>query len=192
MSINFNFNTDNEPMKGSLLISNPMLVDRLFQRSVILICDRTDKGTTGFIVNKESSTDVVESIAELDQLKTKLYYGGPVDINRINTIHRNVKIDDKLHIRDDMFYSGNIYQLPSLHNIMQLSLNDIRFFLGYSSWIPNQLEFEIKRKSWIVINDYDPTFIFDTPPQEIWDKALELMGEKYRIFRNFPLDPSFN
>lgn len=192
MSINFDFTTNNEPLIGSLLISNPMLSDRMFQRSVILICDHTDKGTVGFIVNKLSLTDVSESVAELDQLDIKLHYGGPLDINGINTIHKNVDIDNKLHIKDDLYYSGNIYQLPSLNNIKRLSLNDIKFFLGYSSWIPNQLKFEIQNKSWIVINDYNSDFIFNTPANDMWDEALKLMGHQYKAFRNFPIDPSFN
>jgi putative AlgH/UPF0301 family transcriptional regulator len=47
-----------------------------------------------------------------------------------------------------------------------------RIFIGHAGWLPLQLDFEILRGGWVVV-DYDPALMFDTPPEKIWDKAAE-------------------
>ena len=42
----------NENYKGKLLISSPEIVDGIFDKSIILICEHDANGTIGFVVNK--------------------------------------------------------------------------------------------------------------------------------------------
>lgn len=192
MTINLDFTSDNKPVKGSLLISNPLLADRIFQRSVILICEHNENGTKGFIINKQSTTDVSESHMELDQIPAKLYYGGPVDTSKVNMIHKGISLDNSTRVVNDVYFDGDITQIPSLHNTMRLPLANINFFIGYSNWMPNQLQIELDRKNWIVLTNYHTDFIFNSNPNDMWTNALRLMGHNYKAFANFPIDPIFN
>lgn len=47
--------------------------------------------------------------------------------------------------------------------------------LGYSSWEPGQLENEIMENSWLTVKA-DPKLIFDTPLNERWKAAGNLLG----------------
>lgn len=181
------------PKKGTVLISNPELHDRIFHRSVIFLCEHDQEhGTIGFILNKKSMTEVAEALEMLDDIPEELYYGGPVDLNGVYILHRSDQILNSNHVQDDMYYGGDMKNLSSLYNTKQIMPNDIRFFLGYSSWIPNQLNFELQKKSWVIYEDVDSDLIFDTPPEELWKKMLYRMGDKYKVFANYPVNPSLN
>jgi putative transcriptional regulator len=47
--------------------------------------------------------------------------------------------------------------------------------LGYSSWGGGQLESELGANSWLTVAA-DPALIFDTPPDQRYEKALNLLG----------------
>ena len=49
------------------------------------------------------------------------------------------------------------------------------FILGYASWDPGQLEYELKENDWIVVDPAED-LIFDKSPQNAWKKALGRSG----------------
>ena len=52
---------------------------------------------------------------------------------------------------------------------------NIRLLLGYSGWGPGQLEQEMARGAWLHASA-DPKLVFDTPPDDIWEIALQSLG----------------
>lgn len=57
---------------------------------------------------------------------------------------------------------------------------DSRVFHGYAGWGVFQLNYEIGRGYWYVI-DYDPALVFDTPPEEMWGAARQRVLEQLKI-----------
>ena len=192
LKYDLDFTSENAPKKGTLLISNPEMPDKIFNRSVILLCEHNETGTLGFILNKRSMTFLNELIEDFDDIPEKLYYGGPVDMNSLYILHKSDLIKESNFVIDDIKYGGNIDNLSSLYNTSQLTHDDIKFCLGYSSWIPNQLEFEIQRKSWITYDNVDSNLIFLSEPEDMWKNVLNTMGNKYKIYANYPKDASLN
>jgi putative transcriptional regulator len=47
--------------------------------------------------------------------------------------------------------------------------------LGYAAWGRGQLESELAENSWLTV-DADAAVIFDTPVEQRYDRALELLG----------------
>ncbi len=54
---------------------------------------------------------------------------------------------------------------------------NFKIYLGYSGWGILQLERELLRGSWGVI-DYDPEIVFETKPKKIWKKAFKKLVEQ--------------
>ena len=50
----FKYYNNIEPRKGDLLISEPFLPDRNFNRSVVLLCEHNQLGSFGFVLNQPS------------------------------------------------------------------------------------------------------------------------------------------
>ena len=42
------------PQTGSLLISEPFMIDPNFKRSVVLLSEHTEEGTLGYVLNQKS------------------------------------------------------------------------------------------------------------------------------------------
>ncbi|HMS06193.1 MAG TPA: YqgE/AlgH family protein [Burkholderiaceae bacterium] len=192
------------PESGSIdltrhfLIAMPGLVDGLFTRSVIYICEHGEDGAMGLIVNKTSDlslTDLFEKI-ELplrrpDLTGQPVYQGGPVRPDRGFVLHSPMRPSpgkatavptdgigesayaSTLHIPDglDMTTSRDVLEALSLG----AGPSQVLVTLGYSAWGQGQLESEIAENAWITVAA-DASVVFDTPVAERYDRALSLLG----------------
>ncbi len=69
--------------------------------------------------------------------------------------------------------------------------NDIRFFIGYSGWTARQLDLELEKNSWIIAQATSKQ-VFGTEPTTMWETIVNNMGEDYKYWKNFPVDPNAN
>jgi putative transcriptional regulator len=67
----------------------------------------------------------------------------------------------------------------------------VRLYLGYAGWGEDQLETELDHGSWQVI-EARADLVFQTPPQEIWKKAMEFKGGFWGIVAQTGIKPSLN
>jgi len=186
----FNFKSNNKVTKGSLILSQPLMKDLNFERSIILICEHNSDGSFGYKLNDKLSPDSVTS--DLNQtIKENLYIGGPVENSYLNFIHNSDQIKDSVKITDNIYLGG---ELDSVLEGVENNISDfkLKFFSGYSGWSPKQLDKEIEENSWIVINEYISNFIFDEIDEKFWTSFLSDKGGKHKIFSNYPKDPSLN
>ena len=80
--------------KNYLLISTPGLNDSIFRKSIVLVCDHDENGAMGLIVNKPIIPDGEKSSFLKDiftnmNINSKIYFGGPVDIQNCFVLHDN-------------------------------------------------------------------------------------------------------
>ncbi|MGY8927442.1 MAG: YqgE/AlgH family protein, partial [Flavobacteriales bacterium] len=85
--IDFNFHTDNKLQSGSILLSEPFLNDDYFSRSVILLCDHSEEGSFGFVLNKFVDTKISDFVEGFPAVTTNISIGGPVDTANLFYIH---------------------------------------------------------------------------------------------------------
>lgn len=182
----------NKPNQGSLLISEPFLVDSYFKRSVVLLSEHDDKGTLGFILNKPTDVSLNEAVDDFPEFKVPLYFGGPVETDTLFYIHT---LGDRLRgakkIVNGIWWGGDYDHLKFLIESSQVRHDQIRFYAGYSGWEPKQLDTELKEKSWLVF-DSSPQLAFASEPESLWRQVLRSMGSEYAILANFPEDPNLN
>ena len=67
----------------------------------------------------------------------------------------------------------------------------IRFYLGYAGWGDQQLENEMKEKSWLTIAA-SSSLVLNTPSDQVWKEAVKTLGNEFLPIINYPLDPSYN
>jgi putative transcriptional regulator len=179
-------------MKGKILISSPnLLSDMVFYKSIILIVDETEDGLTGFIINRYSDLFITKDLDSSQNIKIDLYYGGPVSTNHYyllrsdNDHFKSIKIDENLYWGNDLEFLFN-----QIENGL-INVQDVIFLQGYSGWNSNQLDDEIENKSWIVL-DNQPNMIFKLNKKNSWNKIIESLGDKYKIWSNSPDDITLN
>jgi len=183
---------EQKPAKGKLLISEPFLNDPNFKRTIILLIENNEEGAIGFILNKPTELTLKDAIENYPDFDTTVYYGGPVQLNTLQFIHKAGDIlEGSMDIGNGLYWGGSFEKLRTLIENKLVSAEDFRFFIGYSGWGEGQLEEEMKINSWIVA-DSTIENIFTDEPDKLWREILKGMGKKFAILASFPENPSVN
>ncbi len=166
---------------GKCLVAMPHLEDGMFAKSIVYICAHNNEGAMGFIINKQMHelyfSDLINQLdvpysAKLDSIV--LHRGGPLEQIRGFVLHSNdYKCKGTLNINNDYAVSSSIEVLHDVAFGMGPAYNLIA--LGYSSWMPKQLENEIINNDWLITNASND-LLFKTPDGEKWQKAVDEIG----------------
>ena len=179
-------------MKGKILLSSPnLLSDMIFYKSIILIVDETEKGLTGFILNRKSDLYITKDIKSTKKVKIDLFYGGPVSNNHYYLLKSENDHFESIKIDKNLYWGNNLEYLFNQIEDGLIDKEDVIFFQGYSGWDNEQLDDEIEKNSWIVLeNGIENTFEYKE--SKSWNKIIKSLGKKYRIWSNSPDDISLN
>ncbi len=188
----FEYRNKIDLQKGRLLLSEPYLADPNFERTVILLTEHNEEGSVGFILNKPSESHVSEVMQDLKGLEAQIFIGGPVQQDTLHFIHRCADLQDAIELENGIYWGGNFEQLVSMVETGKFLVSDIKFFLGYSGWSPDQLQEELKLNSWIVSDRVSHELIFETMPDQMWKKAMHELGGRFSVYSNYPADPRMN
>ncbi len=188
----FEYRNKIDLQKGRLLLSEPYLADPNFERTVILLTEHNEEGSVGFILNKPSESNVSEVMEDLKGLEAQIFIGGPVQQDTLHFIHRCANLEDAIELENGIYWGGNFEQLVSMVETGKFLVSDIKFFLGYSGWSPDQLQEELKLNSWIVSDRVSHELIFETLPDQMWKRAMHELGGRFSVYSNYPADPRMN
>lgn len=180
-----------ELSKGTILVSEPFMIDPNFKRSVVVLCDYTKKeGSVGFILNKPIDMQLNDLVANFPEFEINVNYGGPVATDTIHYIHTKGEIlEQSIEISKGIYWGGNFEQLKFLVKNELVLPRDIRFYIGYSGWTSGQLEDELELGSW-VLEDIHPNYIFKSKQSELWSQTLINKGNTFSVISQMP--DSFN
>jgi putative transcriptional regulator len=189
----FKIETNNvAPQKGRILIAEPFLNDIYFKRSIVFLTEHNDEGSIGFVLNKPVNLRIEEIINNFPPFDCNISIGGPVNNNTIHYLHTlGELVPNSVHVCDNIYWGGNLDSMKNLILENAISKNQIRFFLGYSGWMPKQLDEELSQNSWLVSN-IKPELVMNHDMNEIWKEVLYNLGNKYKMWINSPENPSLN
>lgn len=178
--------------KGNLLIATPSTItDASFNRAIILLTEHNEDGSVGFILNKPSSYILKDLIFEID-CDFRVYIGGPVETENLYFIHRLPHlIPDSIEVSNGIFWGGNYEAVKKFLEKGLLKKDEIRFFLGYTGWSMDQLDAELKEKTWTLsTNNY--LNLFTITNAKGWKERLLKMGGNNKLWANSPENPNLN
>ena len=145
-----------ETTKNFLIVATKKLKDTRFKNTVVAMLDHDEKGALGIVINKPLGTASIRSLIKglndesieknLLDYKVPIYWGGPLDNNKILIIHskdyknKNTKNYDKISI------SNNYKALLDIAKNKGPSQSLV--IIGVSAWTGGQLEGEIDKGHW--------------------------------------------
>jgi putative transcriptional regulator len=178
-------------LTNQFLIAMPGMADGTFSGAVVYLCEHTEKGAMGLVINKpidiklKNLFEKVElSLDRADLAEVPVYYGGPVQTERGFVLHERLGGGEGVegeatHYHSSLQIPGGLEMTTSKDVLEALSSGAgpkrILVTLGYSGWAAGQLEEEMGRNGWINVGA-EPGIIFDTPVAQRYDKALSLLG----------------
>ena len=168
------------------LIAMPGLEDEAFAKSVIYMCEHSERGALGLIINKPSDINVqgLFDKVELPLRRTDLtlnpvFQGGPVQTERGFVLHESMMPGSESVYASTMSIPGGLEMTTSKDVLEALSTGagprKVFVSLGYSAWGEGQLESELLDNSWLTV-EADLSVIFDTPVEQRYSSALKLLG----------------
>lgn len=182
--------TDSLNLTHHFLIAMPGMEDDLFGRSVVYVCEHSDKGALGIIINKPSDITMGKLFDKVDLplrredlQESPVFQGGPVHTERGFVLHDRIVLDvsagDESAYASTLTIPGGLEMTTSRDVLEALSTGAgprrVLVSLGYSSWGEGQLESEISENSWLTV-PAQTGVIFDTPIEQRYDSALGLLG----------------
>ncbi|MBL4707603.1 MAG: YqgE/AlgH family protein [Flavobacteriales bacterium] len=181
-----------KPNKGNILVAEPFMQDDYFKRSVVYICENNADGTVGFILNEQLDLKLSEVITEELSFDAQLYLGGPVEARSLFFIHRCPDLRDSIQITEGIYWSGDFEMLKELIILEKVSIDELRFFLGYSGWDEQQLKDELKKESWLIGKIMEKDLFNVNSSNDLWKTTLQQMGKEQALLSTFPDNPNLN
>ncbi|RYD50808.1 MAG: YqgE/AlgH family protein [Sphingobacteriales bacterium] len=176
---------------GKLLIAEPFLADPNFARTVILLCEHSEDGTVGFVMNRPTDA-TFGTLFPLSRLASRtVYQGGPVQLDTICILQRAPQAATGHLVLPGIYWGSDIETVEEEVATGIKTPEDVQFYLGYSGWGIGQLADELQSGTWLIA-DASAALLFDTPREELWRKALETLGNDYKNLANLPLNPQLN
>ena len=166
------------------LIAMPGMADPHFAKSLTLICEHSERGAIGIIINKPIDVTLGSLFSQVNiELNDEairmepVHFGGPVMVDRGFVLHQPLgDWSSTLKIDND---TG----LTTSKDILEAMARGegprrVLVTLGYAGWAPGQLEDEIKRNGWLSVESQSG-LMFDVPVESRVTAAMGILGLNY-------------
>ena len=171
-------------LTDQFLIAMPNMVDPNFDGTVVYVCEHSEKGALGLVINRPTDLTLARLFDKID-LRLEIapwrdepvFYGGPVQTERGFVLHTptgnfsstlNVGVDIGLTTSKDVLEAVAEGNGPPR----------LLVTLGYSGWGAGQLEHELSQNAWLTVPAQD-AILFELPAEARLPAAMDLLGVNY-------------
>lgn len=167
---------------GKLLVAMPGIGDPRFDKSVIMMCAHDAEHAMGVVVNKPKDDLTLSEV--LGHLGLE---GGESAVARVVLDGGPVRPDRGFVLHSEDFAAGEATQavapgvsLTATRDVLEAVANErapqnYLLALGCAGWSAGQLEEELKRNAWLIV-DFNDAIVFDAAHENKWDRAIRSLG----------------
>jgi len=168
-------------LNNQFIIAMPSLADPNFAHTVTYLCQHSEDGALGIVINRSTDMKLDEIFKQMDIKVTSLaaaeatvFAGGPVQQERGFVIHTSGG-----DWNATMAVSETI-SLTTSRDVLEaiaagIGPEQYLVALGYAGWAEGQLEKEIMDNAWLN-TPYGKQILFDTPVDLRWSAAADQIG----------------
>jgi putative transcriptional regulator len=163
------------------LIATPAIKDPIFASSLVYMCEHSESGSMGLVVNHETSQVLDDIFRQLniecedESIRNQpVYIGGPVQLEQGFVLHSG-----DARWQNSVEVSNGIHLTSSLDILQAIAAGqgpeDYLVILGFSGWASGQLESELQQNSWLT-STCNPDLLFHQKPEDKWQVAFDSLG----------------
>jgi len=169
-------------LSQQLLLAMPGKVMGSLANTVIYVCEHTDQGALGLVINRPTDLTVGDLLKRLDlplsleigtRQEAPVFFGGPVQTDRGFVLHMPA------HGYGSSILLGDIALTTSRDVLQDVAVGKgpehMLITLGYAGWGAGQLEDEMTQNAWLNV-DATHQIIFDMPPEKRYEAGLAQLG----------------
>jgi len=167
-------------LSNQFLMAMPGVVGGELAGTVIYICEHSEKGALGLVINRPTDLSLAGLLEKIDlefestlQEHSPIFFGGPVHTDRGFVLHSppgefssSIKLGDLA-----LTTSRDVLQAVAAGT----GPEKILITLGYAGWGAGQLENEIAQNAWLTVAA-DVDVIFAVAPEDRYAAAMKLLG----------------
>ncbi len=172
---------DNNSLVNQYLLATPSIQDPLFASSLVYMCEHSESGSMGLVVNHETSQVLDDIFKQLDIechdeiiRNQPVYIGGPVQLEQGFVLHSTAG-----DWQNSVEVSSGIHLTSSLDILQAIARGkgpeDYLVILGFSGWASGQLESELQQNSWLT-SSCNADLLFHEKPEDKWQVAFDSLG----------------
>lgn len=169
-------------LSRQLLLAMPGKVMGSLANTVIYVCEHTEQGALGLVINRPTDLTVGDLLKRLDlplsleigaREQAPVFFGGPVQTDRGFVLHMPA------HGYGSSIRLGDIALTTSRDVLQDVAVGKgpehMLITLGYAGWGAGQLEDEMSQNAWLHV-DATNQILFDMAPEKRYDAALAQLG----------------
>lgn len=169
-------------LKGQMLMAMPNLADSNFSKTVTCICEHTEEGALGIVINRIhpfiSAKEIFEELkmdCSSEAESIPVFVGGPVHMGEVFILH-GPPFDwaGCVNITPTLALSNTRDILESIAHGEGVGRSFL-IALGCAGWGQFQLESELSANAWLT-GPVSDELIFNEPVDSRWNRAMELIG----------------
>lgn len=165
-------------LRHHFLVASPYLEDPRFHGAVIYLCEHSDDGALGLMINHPLDIHLGEILEQLDmeggELDLPVFSGGPVQPERGFVLHSpGTTWHNTAQVTDDVMLTTSRDILEGIG--CDEGPDEFLVALGYAGWGEGQLDSELGSNSWLTC-PANTDILFRTPWDKRYEAVLKLIG----------------
>jgi putative transcriptional regulator len=136
-----------------LLVARPEFRDPIYGETILIARSMGQGRHVGFILNKPTKFSLAEAFPDHGPSKavsTPLYLGGPAEVNAVFALVASHSSPGRgsIQLSQEVFL---VIAADTVDHVIETEAERARFFAGAVVWQPGELEQELKRGAWYVL-----------------------------------------
>lgn len=163
------------------LIATPVVKDPIFESSLIYMCEHSEAGSMGLVVNHQTEQHLQDVFSQLnidcdlpEIAEQPVYIGGPVNLERGFVLHSHER-----SWNDSQQISGEVLLTSSVDILKDIARGEgpeaYLVMLGFAGWSSGQLESELHENAWLTA-PASRQLLFQVNAEDKWKTAFDSLG----------------
>lgn len=162
-----------------ILVAKPALRDNLYGATILVAKPLGNKQHIGFIVNKPTRVTLAKLFPDhvpSRKVAEPVFLGGPVNSETIFALvqRKDSPGSRSMQIAPDLYLA---HERDVVDRIIETEADHARFFAGLVLWRPGELDAEIRRGFWFVL-DADSSLVLRKSTQGMWEELVRSQVQK--------------
>lgn len=157
-----------------LLVAKPELRDPLYGRTIVIARPIGQGRHLGVILNKPTKVSLAQAFpghVPSKSVRDPLYLGGPANANAVFALvaSRDNPGRGSMQLSPDLFL---VIAADTVDHVIEFKAENARFFVGAVVWRPGELDEELKRGAWYVL-DPEPDLVLPQKTDGMWQQLVQ-------------------
>jgi putative transcriptional regulator len=157
-----------------LLVAKPELQDPVYGETILIARPIGQGRHLGFILNKPTKISLAEALpghGPSEAVRGPLYLGGPDGVDAVFALVESHESPGRgaMQLSPDLFL---VIAADTVNRIIETESDRARFFAGAVVWQPGELDEELDRGVWYVLEP-EPDLVLPQKTEGMWQRLLQ-------------------